>query len=292
VNRHECVVLIGQRSSFPLSFERTAEGACPVGWTCTKGALVCAIISKRPGCMNPHDAGAEGRHYFAVGSDLGVASAQSLPFVLPAGIDRICFRRSGGADFGSGLYLISQQSGLILCRAETGTDTNMFFDDYCRGLAGLAGETVYIELRDSQRSGWGKVLIDDIHLQDVLGRDLDAMHLGVTPWPAQAIFDDVAAEVYDRLKYGHREADVVRYDGTGYARPLLRAKRELPAWRSALGSVPLLLVLALAVTGGVISWFALRKKIRPSERALSSEYKHVVRGNSSSSLDSEQHQGM
>jgi hypothetical protein len=99
-----------------------------------------------------------------VGDDFGKGKATSVVFTLPPGIDHISFKRSGGADGNSGFYLRRSSDGHVLCSSEAGRDTNIFFEDSCDGLRGFGGVNVYIEIKDSQSSAWGKVLIDDIRL--------------------------------------------------------------------------------------------------------------------------------
>jgi len=116
--------------------------------------------------------GKEGPKYFSVGDDNDEGAATSLPFVLPAGISRVKFLRAGGADVGSGLYVIDAASGNVLCAAESGTDTEHFFDDYCDGLDPFEGDTVQLFLADTQVSSWGAVYIDDIKCVDASGNEL------------------------------------------------------------------------------------------------------------------------
>ena len=111
-----------------------------------------------------------------------VGSATSIPFVLPAGTSRVKFLRAGGADAGSGLY-IKDAFDNVLCAAETGTDTNSFFTDYCDGLDSFGADTVHLYLADTQSSGWGKVYIDDINFVDASGVAL-SISQATTPVPA------------------------------------------------------------------------------------------------------------
>jgi len=182
--RHfECVIPTYRDVSFPLSFEQTEEWSCPEGWHCTGDAGVCSARSTSSLCNHPGLQGVDGGKYLVVGNDMGTGTATSPVFVLPDRIDNIVFRRSGGADKGSGFYLYSKIDGRALCSTETGTDTNDFFEDRCTGLAGHGGEPVYIHLKDMQSSTWGKVLIDGIHLRDVFGMELAADHLWVQRLP-------------------------------------------------------------------------------------------------------------
>jgi len=179
----ECVIPTFRDVSFPLSFERSAEWSCPDGWHCTGDAGVCRVGSISGLCLHPGVNGTDGAKYLVVGNDKGVGTATSPVFVLPDRIDNIVFRRSGGANRGSGFFLHSKTDGRLLCSAENGTNTNAFFEEQCKGLSGHGGEPVFIHLRDTQKSDWGKVMIDDIHLRDAFGMELPAEHLWVTRSP-------------------------------------------------------------------------------------------------------------
>merc|ERR1740138_125105 len=104
-----------------------------------------------------------------------MGSAISSVFPLPAKIERISFKRAGGADVGSGFYLHRVSDGSVLCRSESGRNTNTFFEDSCEGLTAYGGVLVYVEVRDAQRSEWGKVVIDDIRLEGPGGVDLSTL---------------------------------------------------------------------------------------------------------------------
>jgi len=113
--------------------------------------------------------GHDGKHFLDVGNDWGTATATSPNFKLPNKTDRLCFKRSGGAGPGSGLYLVRQSDGRRLCEAENGEDSNTFAMQCCTDLAKYVGEEVIIRIVDAQSSGWGKVLVDDIRLLDTSG---------------------------------------------------------------------------------------------------------------------------
>jgi len=158
---------------FPVSFENMMEGKCPTGWTCSGPAAVCFPGSSSGPCRPyPGIKGHDGKQFLDVGNDFGTATALSPMFKLPGDIDRICFRRCGGADEGSGLYLNLVSNGEQICIAENGQDVDVFSVQCCPDLAQHAGKEVVIHIRDAQSSGWGKVLIDDIRLLDSSGRDI------------------------------------------------------------------------------------------------------------------------
>jgi len=170
------------RFEFPLSFEYDTAGTCPLGWTCNGPRVqVCDVPTDISACNHPGLAGQEGKHYFTVGNDFDCGNATSQTFLLPLRIDRIAFRRSGGADDGSGLYVKRHGDDTVLCAADTtGNNSNAFIADFCTGLSRYAGTQVYIFLRDNQSKAWGKVLVDDIRLQDANGVDIDT-RAGVEP---------------------------------------------------------------------------------------------------------------
>jgi len=159
--------------TFPISFEDDFDGACPMGWTCTGPAAVCRVGSSAGPCRPyPDIKRLDGKHFLDVGNDWGTATAISPIFALPKGSDRLCFKRSGGADAGSGLYLIRKTDGVTICAAENGQDMDRFAEQCCHNLARYAGQEVVINIVDAQSSGWGKVLIDHIRLLNKSGAEL------------------------------------------------------------------------------------------------------------------------
>merc|ERR1711920_987919 len=167
---------------FPLSFEEDAPGSCPKGWTCTgKNAKVCNVPFISMTCNHPGLVGQHGSHYLTVANDFDTGNVTSGIFVLPEHLDRIHFRRSGGADKGSGFFLKRAHDHKVLCAADnSGANSNIFVDDACTGLSQYVGQQAYILLSDSQSSSWGKVLIDDIRLQNAAGMDIDT-RVGALP---------------------------------------------------------------------------------------------------------------
>lgn len=156
---------------FPLTFEGSS-GGCPSGWHCQgKATRICHVGAKAFGCNHPGLSNAQGKQFLSLGSDFGTGSATSPRFILPKGIDRVSFMRSGGADKGSGLF-VHAMDGSLLCSGENGTNTNVFFDTTCAGLSGRGGTPVFIRVKDASRTFWGKVLLDNIRLLDSEGRNL------------------------------------------------------------------------------------------------------------------------
>ena len=156
-------------ASVAFDFSDEPEGKCPRGWTCSSGARVSdsqpCTIGRQP---DKRDAVGT----FQVGCDSATGRATSNTFQLPAGTNSMRFYRMGGADAGSGLYLIKAGGSVetasdVLCRRETGKNTDIFFEEECDGLE--PGTRVYILLRDAQKSTWGKVFIKDIRFVDATG---------------------------------------------------------------------------------------------------------------------------
>jgi len=157
---------------FPMTFEDDVPGSCPFQWQCSGEALVCNDPPKSLPCNHPGLTGVHGSHYLTVGNDFGKGDATSSSFYLPQGAAKIELMRSGGADAGSGLFLVRQRNGQVICAAEGGDNTNGLFMNSCEVDAGYDGEVVYISLRDRQRSSWGKVLVDNIRLKHTSGADI------------------------------------------------------------------------------------------------------------------------
>ena len=124
--------------------------------------------NNRAGCKT-----SDGTQLFEIGSDGTVGRAVSGVFTLPTNIAHVQFLRAGGADAGSGLYVKRQSDDSMLCSAEDGKDTDTLFETSCTGLSSYSGEKVYIELLDTQISGWGKTYIDNIRLQDFSLNNID-----------------------------------------------------------------------------------------------------------------------
>jgi len=153
------------------TFEDDTVGTCPEYWTC--GDTSITMVNKNPcgngsGCWT-----SDGEHLFEIASDSSQGWATSHYFSLPATIDHIQFLRGGGADGPvSGLY-VKRPNGQVLCETHDGTDSDTLFEVSCSGLSEYAGEVVQIEVKDSTNSGWGKVYIDYIRLQDADGNNLE-----------------------------------------------------------------------------------------------------------------------
>mmetsp|Transcript_67145 Transcript_67145/g.190427 ORF Transcript_67145/g.190427 Transcript_67145/m.190427 type:complete len:114 (+) Transcript_67145:111-452(+) len=111
-----------------------------------------------------------------------MGSATSIAFYLPFEINKITFKRSGGANAGSGFYLHLNRNSSVICSSENSVNTNAFSTDSCMNIARYAGEAVYISLVDLHRSLWGKVLIDDIRLKDRAGADIRHATAIPSPW--------------------------------------------------------------------------------------------------------------
>lgn len=141
-----------------IDFESDSPGQCPQNWDCTGSSRISSPSNRN--CAAPGNL--QGQHYFEVGCDHTIGTATSYNFYLPEDIHKITFLRAGGSDSGSGFYLKRASNDEILCSAETGTNTDTFFVDFCEDLEEHAETEVYIFLRDIQTGGWSKVYIDDI----------------------------------------------------------------------------------------------------------------------------------
>mmetsp|Transcript_90673 Transcript_90673/g.180312 ORF Transcript_90673/g.180312 Transcript_90673/m.180312 type:complete len:972 (+) Transcript_90673:67-2982(+) len=158
---------------FPISFEGPV-GSCPARWTCTGAETqICALGSRTSVCNHPGIDNVEGTHYFNVGNDMGTGTATSSTFVLPENIYSVFFRRSGGADEGSGVYILRHSDDEVICAAEEGRNSNVMVEQWCNAVKKYAGQSVYIVIKDSQSSEWGKVIVDNFRLLDKSGNDLN-----------------------------------------------------------------------------------------------------------------------
>lgn len=159
---------------FPMSFEDMGHiGRCPEFWICKGGAKICRHPPMSHSCNHPGLGAVDGKMYLSLGDDMSTGSATSLAFLLPPNVDRIEFKRSGGAGPGSGFYVRLLNDDSLICIAEDSLDSNIFVDDKCLGLDKYAGQAVYINVKDTSKSIWGKVLVDDIRLKDLQGRDIN-----------------------------------------------------------------------------------------------------------------------
>jgi len=157
---------------FPMSFESDPLGSCPKDWTCSGETLVCHMPGISEMCRHPGVSGVHGSRYLTVGNDFSQGNATSVAFYLPREAAEMELKRSGGADAGSGFYVLRAADNEVLCAAEGGLDTNSFSAESCRIGKEYGGEIVYISIRDTQSSEWGKVLVDDIRLKSAGGTDI------------------------------------------------------------------------------------------------------------------------
>jgi beta-glucosidase len=217
-----------------FGFEEGAAGGCPAGWTCSGEVALCSTGSVVAGlCALPGLGGVEGSQLLAVGSDFTTGSAISSVFPLPAKIERISFKRAGGAGVGSGFYLHRVSDGSVLCRSESGEDTNALFHDSCEGLSAYVGVLVYVEIRDAQRSVWGKVLIDDIHLQGHGGIDLGAVAAPAPRRVALSVMEALSGEGAGKQSQSQRQGRWQRITWGTCAGRRMRTVRKLSECQDA-----------------------------------------------------------
>jgi len=148
-----------------IDFEDGEAGTCPEYWTCDDVSIT--RLYNGDWFTTP-----DGEYMLIVGQDQLYGKAKSLPFVLPDGIDHIQYLNAGGADSGSGFWVKRYSDDTDLCHSTDGTDTNTLFETSCDGLEFYAGELVYFQAEDNQASGWGKVVIDHIRVQDAGNKNL------------------------------------------------------------------------------------------------------------------------
>ncbi len=148
-----------------FDFESGTSGACPDGWTCTGDAML-ASTGNGQGCVVA--GGISGSQYLKAGCDSTLGTARSQNFTLPVGTDHVRALRAGGADAstGSGWFIKKSSDDSILCSAQNGTDSDVFFTDDCTGLSTFAGTSVYVYVIDNVNSGWGKTYLDNIRVMD------------------------------------------------------------------------------------------------------------------------------
>eukprot|EP00929_Paragymnodinium_shiwhaense_P093305 TRINITY_DN5343_c4_g1_i1.p1 TRINITY_DN5343_c4_g1~~TRINITY_DN5343_c4_g1_i1.p1 ORF type:complete len:5356 (-),score=897.12 TRINITY_DN5343_c4_g1_i1:93-15986(-) len=152
---------------------------------------------------NPMNFGLAGKFLF-MGGDQDVSMCTSEKFRLPGGISEITWKRSGGADPPSGVYLYDE-FGTIICphhmagltdatspvrrrrrragppvrrRRRSGPpapDQDYWYTDRCSNLEGLDFKVVYLTVRDVHNIShglWGKVVVDDFKFLDSTGSEL------------------------------------------------------------------------------------------------------------------------
>jgi len=166
------------------------DGGCPTGWTCTGDAqeMQCSnsIVS---GVLSNCDSDGG---FFQVAGDSETGEAVSDSFYLPSDATTIKYTRGGGADSPSGLYVKTVASDAIICQSTDGTDADNFFE-VTGDISSGQGLEVYVELLDSQSSGWGKVWIDEIEFLDSSGNSLSVGCSYPTPAPTTPVPDAYAA---------------------------------------------------------------------------------------------------
>lgn len=175
-----CATATSQCPSF--DFESDYIGACPSGWLCRGSAGVRDWREMPAGCELTGGAG--GNHVFKVGCDQffhGVAS--SAPFILPVGVAALRYKRSGGADAGSGVWVRDADTGEIIGSSDRGDETQVMFA-VSISLVGGGGRRVYIELRETHASAIKGVVVDDLRLTGAFGGTLEPLNCtDITPDP-------------------------------------------------------------------------------------------------------------
>lgn len=114
----------------------------------------------------------QGANYAYLGGNNGMGAMRSADFILPEGAYRLRYLRAGGGGGGSGVFLKDASDDSTICSVTSLRATDVFFEEYCTGLSQYVGKTVYIYVVDSIATGWGKVFVDDFHIQDANGNNL------------------------------------------------------------------------------------------------------------------------
>ena len=161
-----------------FDFETDAIDSCPQAWTCAGSASVQSEASAACGVT-----GVTGSHFFSVGCDGSqLGSAVSSAFFLPLSVATMRFQRQGGADSPSGLYMFVAATDTLIAQSNEGSDVNQMFE-VTLSLSAHAGETVYIEVKDEESGGWGKVGYDAFRFYDAQGLLLDDSCMFSGPLP-------------------------------------------------------------------------------------------------------------
>jgi len=148
-----------------IDFEDGTIGSCPDYWTCDDDSV--SRLSDSPWYST-----SDGDTLFIIGQDDHYGRAVSDTLFLHDRIDHVQYLHAGGADSGSGFWVKRTSDRATLCHFTDGADTDALFEASCEGLAEYAGQSVYFLAEDNQSSGWGKLLIDYIRLQDANGDNL------------------------------------------------------------------------------------------------------------------------
>jgi len=156
-----------------IDFEDGIPDTCPEYWKCDD--VTSARLYNGYSLASPHVNynTTDGDFMFIIGTDWQIGKAISWPLVLPDGIDHVQYLHGGGADSGSGFWLKKAANNATLCHSMEGTNTDTLIEASCDGLTDYSGETVFFQAEDNQVSGWGKVMIDNIRLQDVNNKNLE-----------------------------------------------------------------------------------------------------------------------
>ena len=166
-----------------FSFDDSPWGVCPQGWTCSGDATK---QEKGYGLEQYECHGVVGAGYFHFGGDQSEGEANSNIFQVPATATTLSWMRAGGANSPSGFYLKKAADGAVLCEKTNGADTDTLFSESC-DVSNVAGQSVFINIKDTKSNNWGKVYVDDIKFTDESGNEVSI------PIP-NAYFKSVLAE--------------------------------------------------------------------------------------------------
>ena len=131
-----------------FNFEDADVESCPSGWTCSGEAKVHSAQSIGSHC--PITGGMQGSKALSLGCDNQQGEAVSNPITLPNAITSLRFKRSGGADSPSGVYVLAgSRDGAVIGESHNGQDTDVMFDVDI-SLVGYGGATVVIVANDKR----------------------------------------------------------------------------------------------------------------------------------------------
>jgi hypothetical protein len=138
-----------------LDGESSLVNECPLGWTCS------GACTTRLGNSNLEQQGA---NYFFCGYNAETGTMVSDAFNLPEAVSDVRILRCGGANSPSGFRVRRVSDDEVLCAAQTGTNTDIMFEDTCALDLDQSGERVYLEITDQSTGGWGKTWVDNIRV--------------------------------------------------------------------------------------------------------------------------------
>ena len=121
---------------------------------------------------------------------------------MPGAVAMSVLRTGGAHRSGSGLFLKRSSDDSEICKwSGNPNGFNFQKDTFCQVLSSYSGGQVYLFAKDNQKSGWGKVYLDDIQFLDSAGKKLevDCANTANTCKPPSLDFNK---EVAQKCPYG------------------------------------------------------------------------------------------